>query len=268
MLTLFRPCFATLAQERSGLCVCQLQMDVAQAKCHECAIGGQPALFFKAFFSYYKRMECGPHKRLAQMPIKNFMTEFCFALIWKCSFRLMTWCAGQHARMLVPCLDAEACFRRLVCSGLSFAWLLFDVSRGCRKGKPGKDYRWSDTEPLDPMKLFPPGALDGIHVRRIPSMPSAWPACPLPGLHRAQRHLAGLDYFCFSYFFCINTLPLARMSSSFVVVVFLQKHTLTPYLGAQGKLHAAKCTLSSAMPWPLQCLSQVVPTVLYFGFLQ
>ncbi|KAK9831657.1 hypothetical protein WJX74_004581 [Apatococcus lobatus] len=37
------------------------------------------------------------------------------------------------------------------------------------KGKPGKDYKWSENPPLDPMTLFPAGALDGVHIRRIPS---------------------------------------------------------------------------------------------------
>ena len=46
----------------------------------------------------------------------------------------------------------------------------FKVLWGYRKGRPGKDYRWSNDQPLDPMCLFPPGALDGVHLRRIASM--------------------------------------------------------------------------------------------------
>ncbi|KAK9845698.1 hypothetical protein WJX84_002547 [Apatococcus fuscideae] len=34
------------------------------------------------------------------------------------------------------------------------------------KGKNPKEWRWSTSDPLDPMTLFPPGALNGVHVHR------------------------------------------------------------------------------------------------------
>lgn len=82
---------------------------------------------------------------------------FGLLLITACS-----WCCSSDAfhRAQSCCFDCH----------LTSIATCFRVLWGCRKGRPGRDYKWSNDQPLDPMSLFPPGALDGVHLRRIASM--------------------------------------------------------------------------------------------------